>query len=97
MKASVERPVYTAKLVHESDTTATTYHLKDITTDLLVSHPENALAEKVDMSLENIKVGNDFLRNLITVKDKVYARQGCIRKKNSRVFCRQTYDRFYNI
>ena len=72
MKASVERPIYTAKIVHESGTTATTYHLKDITTDLLVSHPENELAEKVDISLVNIKVGNDFLRNLISVKDKMY-------------------------
>ena len=72
MKASVERPIYTAKLVHESGTTATTYHLKDITTDLLVSHLKNELAEKVDISLVNIKVGNDFLRNLIAVKDKVY-------------------------
>lgn len=72
MKASVERPIYTAKVVHESGSTATTYHLKDITTDLLVSHPKNMLAEKVDISLINTKVEKTQLRSIIAVKDKIY-------------------------
>ena len=45
--------------------------------------------------IENLVNQNDVLNvsddTLKAVKDKVYARQGCIRKKNSRVFCRQTY------
>lgn len=72
MKASVERPIYTARIVHESGSTATTYQLKDITTDLIVGHQKNDLAEKVDLSIVDIKVGNSMLKNLIAVKDRVY-------------------------
>ena len=72
MKASIEHPVYSAKIIHNNGATNTTYKLKDITTDLVVSHQKDDLAEKVDISVVNIKVGSQMLSNLISVKDRVY-------------------------
>lgn len=69
MKASTEHPVYSARIVKSN---GTTYRLKDITTDLIVSHPKGELAEKAVATLVDVKVGNDLLRNLIALQDKVY-------------------------
>lgn len=69
MKASTEHPVYSARIVKSN---GTTYRLKDITTDLIVSHPKDELAEKAVATLVDVKVGKEQLRNLIAVQDKVY-------------------------
>lgn len=69
MKASITHPVYSARLVKDD---GMTYYLKDITTDLNVSHPKNELAEKATISLVNIKVGSGRLYDIITVKDRLY-------------------------
>lgn len=69
MKASITNPVYSARLVKAN---GMTYKFKDITTDLLVSQPEKELAEKVNLTLANIKVGSSKLIDLISVKDNVY-------------------------
>lgn len=69
MEASIKHPVYNARLVKDD---GTTYRLKDITTDLTKNHEENELAERVSISLVNIKVGSDKLHNLISLKDRLY-------------------------
>ena len=72
MAASMIHPVYTAKLVKENSSQTTTYHLKDITQDLVVSHPEDELAEKVTLNLMNIKAGSSWLSSIIALQDKLY-------------------------
>lgn len=67
--ASMKKPVYTAKII-KSD--GTKYRLKGVTTDLTVSHAKDELAEKVTISLVNVKVGTKKLHNLIALKDKIY-------------------------
>lgn len=69
MKASITNPVYSARLVKDN---GTTYRLKDITTNLIVAHPKDELAEKVSLTLVNIKVGSSKLIDLISVKDRLY-------------------------
>lgn len=100
MAASMTHPVYTAKIVKETTseknkkitTTTTTYPLKNVTTDLVISHPEKELSEKVTLSLMNIKVGSSSLRSIIKLKDKlyVYADTGSGAKK---VFSGFVYER----
>ena len=69
MKASMTHPVYTANLIKSN---GTKYRLKGITTDLVVGQGKDELAEKVTMTLINIKVGNTYLHKLINLKDKIY-------------------------
>lgn len=69
MNASITNPVYSARLVKEN---GMTYKLKDVTTNLIVAHPKNELAEKVSINLANIKVGSSKLIDLISVKDNLY-------------------------
>jgi hypothetical protein len=68
-KASMTNPLYKMNLVKAN---GTKYQFKDITTDLVVSNPSNELAEKVTVSLVDVKVGSKRLHSLIALKDKVY-------------------------
>ena len=70
--ASMLHPVYSAKIVKESSSNTTTYQLKDITTDLVVSQPEAEIAEKATLSLMNIKNGSSLLSSIIALMDKIY-------------------------
>ena len=70
--ASMTHPVYTAKLITETDSTTTTYTLNNIMTDLVVAHPKNELAEKVTLALVNIKVGTQKLHEIVGLQNKVY-------------------------
>lgn len=67
--ASMTNPIYTVNLIKSN---GTKYRLKDVTTDLVVSHAKDELAEKVTLSLVNVKVGTKYLRSIIALKDKVY-------------------------
>lgn len=67
--ASMTNPIYTANLI-KSD--GTKYRLKGVTTDLVTNHGKDELAEKVTLSLVNVKVGTKWLHSLISLKDKVY-------------------------
>ena len=67
--ASMAHPIYSANLIKAN---GTKYRLKDVTTDLVVSHGKDELAEKVTITLANVKVGKNSLNNLIALKDKVY-------------------------
>ena len=68
-KASITNPIYTANIIK---TNGTKYRLKGVTTDLNVSHSKDELAEKVIISLVNVKVGTKRLHSLISLKDKIY-------------------------
>lgn len=68
--ASMTNPIYTANLIKASN--GTKYVLKDALIDLNVSHPENSIAEKVILSLVNVKVGTSRLSSLISLRDKLY-------------------------
>lgn len=72
MSASMLHPVYTAKIVKETSSKTTTYQLKEITTDLVVSQPEAGIAEKVTLNLMNIKVGSSLLSSIVAIRDKLY-------------------------
>lgn len=72
MAASMLHPVYTAKLVKESSTKTTTYTLKNITTDLVISQQKNEIAEKATLNLMNIQSGTSLLSDIISVMDKIY-------------------------
>ena len=67
--ATMTNPIYTVNLIKPD---GTKYYLKNVTTDLVISHAKDELAEKVTMSLANTKVGTAYLHNIITLKDKVY-------------------------
>ena len=69
MKASITHPIYRAKLVKDN---GMTYFLKDITTNLVIGTAKDELAEKVTLSLINIKVGSEKLQNIIALKDRLY-------------------------
>lgn len=49
-----------------------TYHLKEIMTDLVTSHGKDDLAERALITLANIKTGNGYIKNLISLRDTVY-------------------------
>lgn len=68
-KPSMTHPIYTAKIIKND---GTKYLLKGVTTDLSLSHPKDELAEKVSISLVNVKVGTKDLHTLIALKDKIY-------------------------
>ena len=70
--ASMTHPVYTAKLITETDTATTTYTLNDVITDLVVAHPKNELAEKVTLMLANIKVGTQMLHEIVGIQNRVH-------------------------
>lgn len=69
MAASMTKPVYTANIIKAN---GTKYRLKGVTTDLTVSHAKDELAEKVTLSLVDVKVGTKRLHSLIALKDKIY-------------------------
>lgn len=83
--ASITNPVYTANLV-KSD--GTTYKLKGAMYDLVESHGKDDLAEKVTLSIVNVKVGTSYLHSIIELKDKlyVYANTGSGAKETFRGF-----------
>lgn len=69
MQASMTNPMYKMNLFTAD---GTKYQLKDITTDLIVSHEENDLAGKVSITIANIKVGNKSLSSIIKLRNKVF-------------------------
>ena len=82
MNASVSYPIYTAEAV-ASD--GTKYELKQGTLNLSLEENAGELAEKVTISLANVKVGDKLLSSLLTLKMRlfVYANDG---SKNKEVF-----------
>lgn len=67
--ASLTNPVYTVN-IKKSD--GKTYQVKDITTDLVLSHGKDDLSVKAVMYLMNISVEGSQIKNLIALKDTVY-------------------------
>lgn len=67
--ASMTNHIYSVNL-KKAD--GTTYHVKDIMTDLVISHGRDDLSEKAVISLLNVKVGGEDIKNLIALKDTVY-------------------------
>lgn len=68
MAASMTNPVYTANLISGGQK----YRLKGITTDLITSHENNDVAERVTITIANVKVGKKQLHNIIKLRDKIY-------------------------
>lgn len=68
--ASMTNPIYTANLIKASN--GTKYVLKDVLLDLSLSHAERTMAQKVTITLMNIKVGSSKLNSIIDLKDKLY-------------------------
>lgn len=85
MAASIQCPVYTA-ILKKSD--GTKYRLKGITTDMVVGHAKDDLAEKVSLTIANVKVGSKMLHSIIKLRDKitVYANTGSGSKEVFRGF-----------
>lgn len=69
MAASMKHPEYKMNLF---DSSGTKYQFKNITTDLTVGHEENDLAQKVNITIANVKVGKKRLSNIIKLRQKVY-------------------------
>lgn len=82
MTASAAYPIYTAEVV-ASD--GTKYELKHATLNLSLEEKAGELAEKVTISLANVKVGDKLLSSLLALKMRlfVYANDG---SKNKEVF-----------
>lgn len=68
-KASMTTPTYHMNL-YTAD--GTKYRFSNITTDLVVSHEENDIAEKVTITVANVMVGKKRLSSLIKLRQKVY-------------------------
>lgn len=68
MAASMTNPVYTANLISGGQK----YRLKDITTDLITAHENSDIAEKVTITVANVKVGKKQLHSLVKLRDKIY-------------------------
>lgn len=69
MQASIVYPIYNLKIVTKN---GKTYSLKKVTTDLNLSEYEKDLAQKVSISLANIKTADGYLTGLLGVRDRVY-------------------------
>lgn len=69
MAASMTCPVYTANLITKD---GTKYRLKDITTDIVTGQAKDDLAEKVSITIANVKSGKKRLHNIIKLRDKIY-------------------------
>ena len=69
MVASLTNPLYKVNIIKAD---GTKYQLQEATTDLVVSHAEKELAEKVNLSVVNVKVGTKRLHYLLELKDNVY-------------------------
>ena len=69
MIASMKNPIYKVTIIKAD---GTKYQLKDVTSDLVVGHAEDELAEKVTATLVNVKVGKNWLHSLVSLRDKVY-------------------------
>lgn len=69
MAASMTHPEYKMNLFTAN---GTKYVLKDVTTDLVVSHEENSIAEKVTITVANVMVGKQRLSKIIKLRQKVY-------------------------
>ena len=67
--ASMINPIYSVSIRKSN---GTTYHVKDIMTDLNISHGKDDLAERAVVSLANIKVGSSYIKDLIALRDTVY-------------------------
>ena len=70
MTASSTNPIYKVNVIKAD---GTTYQLQNVTTDLAISQPKNELAQKLTISVVNVKVGDSRLQSLIALKDNVYA------------------------
>lgn len=69
MAASMTNPVYTANLIASN---GQKYRLKKITTDLITAHENSDIAERVTITVANVKVGKKQLHSLIKLRDKIY-------------------------
>lgn len=69
MAASMTNPVYTANLIASN---GQKYRLKGITTDIITAHEDKDIAEKVTITVANVKVGKKQLHSLIKLRDKIY-------------------------
>lgn len=69
MKASANYPIYTAIVVAAD---GTKYTLTNATTDLLLDEGEGELAQKVSLSLQNIKAGTKQLSACLGLKMRLY-------------------------
>lgn len=69
MAASMTHPQYYVNLKKSN---GKVYKLTGVMSDLVVSHPKDEIAEKVTLSVSNVKVGDSWLHSLIALKDKVY-------------------------
>ena len=67
--ASITNPVYTANLFISD---GTKYVLSGITTDLVISCEKNEIAEKVNITFANVKVGGKHIHSNIQLRDKLY-------------------------
>ena len=70
MTASLTNPIYKVNIVRSD---GTTYQLKNVTTDLVISQAKSELAQKLTISFVNVKVGDSRLHPLLALKDSVYA------------------------
>lgn len=68
MAASLDHPIYEAKIKSGNKT----YELKGVTTDLVISHDNGALAQCLTISIINTKVGKEWIHNLIKLRDLIY-------------------------
>ena len=67
--ASITNPIYSVD-IKKSD--GKTYHVKNAITDLTLTHGKDDLAQKVTLSLMNVSVGGNMLRNLIALRDTIF-------------------------
>lgn len=68
MAASMDHPIYTAKIKSGNQT----YQLSGITTDLVLSHDNGSLAQSLTISIVNTKVGKEWLHSIIKLRDLIY-------------------------
>lgn len=69
MAASMKHPEYKMNLFNSA---GTKFQLKNATTDLVFSHGEEDIAEKVTITVANVMVGKKRLSSYIKLRQKVY-------------------------
>lgn len=67
--ASITNPSYKAVIV---DSAGTKYGLEKVQTSLDISQPEKEIAQKVQIEMPNVDVNGKKLKDLISVKNRVY-------------------------
>lgn len=67
--ASITNPVYSVDIKKNN---GRTYHVKNAITDLAVTHGRDDLAQKATITLMNVAVDGNNLRNIIALRDTVF-------------------------